>query len=54
MLAREMAALTGTACAAAPARAVGGGSINSCYYWPTAAAPMFVKVAPSESAAVGQ
>ena len=50
-LAREMGALTGVVCAAAPARAVGGGGVNSCYYWPTAAAPLFVKVAPRESAA---
>jgi fructosamine-3-kinase len=50
-LAREIAALTGNACAAGPTREVGGGSINSCYYWPAAAAPMFVKVAPCESGA---
>jgi protein-ribulosamine 3-kinase len=50
-LAREITALTGNACAEVPAREVGGGSINSCYYWPSAAVPMFVKVAPCESAA---
>ncbi len=45
-LAREMAALTGTACASAPQRNVAGGSINRCYYWPAATGPMFVKVGP--------
>ena len=50
-LAREMAALTGNACADEPARKVGGGSINSCYYWPSGGAPMFVKIAPRASAA---
>lgn len=50
-LAREIAALTGHACADEPTREVGGGSINSCYYWPSVGAPMFVKIAPRESAA---
>jgi fructosamine-3-kinase len=48
-LAREMAALTGTACASAPERSIAGGSINTCYYWPGGAAPMFVKVGPRAS-----
>ncbi len=43
-LAREIAALTGAACASAPGRSVAGGSINRCYYWPAAGGPMFVKV----------
>ncbi len=43
-LAREIAALTGAACASAPERSVAGGSINRCYYWPAAGGPMFVKV----------
>jgi len=50
-LAREIAALSGHACADEPTREVGGGSINSCYYWPSVSAPMFVKIAPRESAA---
>jgi fructosamine-3-kinase len=45
-LAREMAALTGTAVASAPGRSIAGGSINTCYYWPGEAAPLFVKVGP--------
>jgi protein-ribulosamine 3-kinase len=45
-LAREMAALTGTACASVPERSIAGGSINSCYRWRGDAGPMFVKVGP--------
>ena len=45
-LAREIAALTGIACASAPERRVAGGSINTCYYWPGGAAPLFVKIGP--------
>jgi fructosamine-3-kinase len=45
-LAREIAALTGSACASAPERRVPGGSINTCYYWPAGAGAMFVKVGP--------
>jgi fructosamine-3-kinase len=48
-LAREIAALTGTACASAPARAVAGGSINTCYHWQAGAGSMFVKVGPAAS-----
>jgi fructosamine-3-kinase len=48
-LAREIAALTGTACASSPERSVSGGSINTCYYWPGGAGPMFVKVGPRAS-----
>jgi fructosamine-3-kinase len=48
-LAREIAALTGTACASAPGRSVSGGSINAGYYWPAAPAPLFVKVGPRAS-----
>jgi protein-ribulosamine 3-kinase len=43
-LAREIAALTGSACASAPERRVSGGSINTCYYWPASAGAMFVKI----------
>jgi protein-ribulosamine 3-kinase len=45
-LAREIAALTGTACASAPERSVSGGSINTCYRWLGGGGPMFVKVGP--------
>jgi protein-ribulosamine 3-kinase len=45
-LAREIAALTGSACASSPERRITGGSINTCYYWPGDAAPLFVKVGP--------
>ena len=48
-LAREIAALTGSACANAPERSVSGGSINTCYYWPGGLGPMFVKVGPRAS-----
>ena len=48
-LAREITALTGTVCASAPERSVSGGSINTCYYWPGGAGPMFVKVGPRAS-----
>jgi protein-ribulosamine 3-kinase len=50
-LAREIAVLTGSTCANAPGRSVAGGSINTCYYWPAAAGPMFVKVGPRDSQA---
>src|SRR5215472_2673767 len=45
-LAHEIAALTGSACARTPARRIPGRSINTCYYWPGDALPMFVKVGP--------
>src|SRR5215831_19637946 len=48
-LAREIAVLTGTACADEPERTVAGGSINTCYYWPSDLGPMFVKVGPRAS-----
>src|SRR5262249_14382036 len=48
-LAREIAVLTGTACAEAPERTVAGGSINTCYYWASGLGPMFVKVGPRAS-----
>src|SRR5262245_33626206 len=48
-LAREIAVLTGTACADGPERTVTGGSINTCYYWTGSGGPMFVKVAPRAS-----
>ena len=48
-LAREIAALTGSACASAPERRVSGGSINTCYYWSSGLGPMFVKVGPRAS-----
>jgi fructosamine-3-kinase len=50
-LAREIAALTGSTCASAPERRVAGGSINTCYYWPAGAGPMFVKVGPRDAQA---
>src|SRR5215469_1207066 len=48
-LAREIATLTGSACASAPERSVAGGSINTCYYWTSGLGPMFVKVGPRAS-----
>ena len=45
-LARELVALTGSACASAPERSVAGGSITTCYSWPAGRGPMFVKVGP--------
>ena len=50
-LEREIAALTGSACARTPARRIAGGSINTCYYWPGDALPMFVKVGPQAAQA---
>jgi fructosamine-3-kinase len=44
-IAREIAALTCSACEPAPRDSVGGGSINRCYRWSTARRPLFVKVA---------
>lgn len=44
-IASELKALTGLSVAAAPARAVGGGSINRCYRWQAGEATLFVKVA---------
>jgi len=44
-IARELHALTGLRCAAAPARAVAGGSINHCYRWEAQRTALFVKVA---------
>lgn len=43
---REIAALSGAACAPTPAERVSGGSINTCYRWPSARGAMFVKVGP--------
>src|SRR5207244_13510771 len=51
-IAREIGALTGTSCALGPQRRVSGGSINECYFWPAAAGPMFVKLAPLEARAM--
>jgi fructosamine-3-kinase len=48
-IARELAALSGTRCAAGPERAVGGGSINSCYAWRCETGQLFVKVAPRDA-----
>ena len=45
-IAREIAALTGSACKPDPQHGVGGGSINRCYRWDTVREPLFVKVAP--------
>ncbi len=47
-VAREIGALTGTPCRAAPERTVGGGSINRCYHWLTARGALFVKVGPPD------
>ena len=43
-IARELSALSGTPCAAAPERSVAGGSINECYAWRCSAELLFVKV----------
>ena len=48
-VAQEITALTGTACASAPERSIGGGSINHCYYWRAGSSAMFVKLAASAS-----
>lgn len=48
-IARELQALTGLRCAPAPARAVGGGSINRCYRWESGQAALFVKVAAAQA-----
>ena len=48
-IARELQALTGLKCAAAPARTVGGGSINHCYRWEAGSTALFVKVAGAEA-----
>lgn len=45
-IARELAALTGAACAPAPERSVAGGSISECYAWRGDATLLFVKLAP--------
>jgi protein-ribulosamine 3-kinase len=47
-IATEIGAQLGSRCRPAPERAVGGGSINSCYRWETDAGPLFVKVADRE------
>jgi protein-ribulosamine 3-kinase len=44
-VAEFIAAQTGVGCNPSPERAVSGGSINECYLWHSAAAPMFVKLA---------
>ncbi len=44
-IAREIASLTGVACAPAPEQRVAGGSISSCYRWPCAGGALFVKIA---------
>ena len=44
-LAAGISRLASVACAPAPERQVGGGSINRCYRWPAGAAALFVKVA---------
>ncbi len=46
-VARELTALTGCACAGAPARRVGGGSIHAAYAWDFPGGRLFVKVAPA-------
>jgi fructosamine-3-kinase len=49
-VAAAVAAATGRRVAAAPDAAVGGGSIHAAYRWPTAAGPLFVKLAPAADA----
>jgi protein-ribulosamine 3-kinase len=50
-LAAEIARLAGVRCAPNPQGRLGGGSIHACYRWPTAGAPLFVKVAASTARA---
>jgi protein-ribulosamine 3-kinase len=44
-LAAEITRLVGVRCAPRPQGRLAGGSIHACYRWPTAGAPLFVKVA---------
>lgn len=46
-LAAEISRLAGVRCAQRPESRLAGGSIHACYRWPTAGAPLFVKVATS-------
>jgi protein-ribulosamine 3-kinase len=50
-LGRELTRLTGSACAARPARRVGGGNISECYRWESRAGALFVKLAAAADAA---
>ena len=43
---------TGRRVSDGPDQAVGGGSINACYRWPSREGPLFVKVAPREQSAM--
>jgi len=45
-VARELTALSGLRCAAAPGRRVAGASTGECYAWPSDAGVLFVKVGP--------
>lgn len=47
-LSRELSKALGSACAAAPERAIAGGCINECYRWSCGRGPLFVKIAPAE------
>jgi fructosamine-3-kinase len=45
-VARELTALSGVRCAAAPGRRISGASAGECYAWPCDAGTLFVKLAP--------
>jgi protein-ribulosamine 3-kinase len=51
-VARELTALSGLRCAAAPERRVAGASAGECYAWSCDAGALFVKLAPSTALAV--
>ncbi|MGP8032797.1 MAG: fructosamine kinase family protein [Steroidobacteraceae bacterium] len=51
-VAEEITRLAGVRCAPQPQRHVAGGSINTCYRWPTSDGALFVKVAGRASLAV--
>jgi fructosamine-3-kinase len=47
-LAAALSAATGRRVAVRPEKAVGGGSINECWRWPSREGPLFVKLAPAD------
>ncbi|MGO9802328.1 MAG: fructosamine kinase family protein [Steroidobacteraceae bacterium] len=51
-VAEEITRLAGVRCAPQPQRHVAGGSINTCYRWPTSRGALFVKLAGRASLAV--
>ena len=51
-VARELGALSGVRCAAAPGRRIGATSAGECYAWPCDAGTLFVKLAPVGARAV--